>query len=790
MQRFLFLFFIVFFLNFSANAQCANARLFENFDANTVSNPPSGWQIHNVDFGNNNASFPANSGINRLGMNDLLDTIISKPIYCPGNFSFYWRASGASSNFTVRLQYTTDNINWITFDSIHTTGANSPLTYQLKNAIVPTSSLLPPFQVSIRWNMTRRVGGTFYLDDVCILPGTCFVTPTQLQFKDAQTSCIQSNTPFVCKVCATNATGFIDSSFAGSINLSKASGVGNLGGNLSIAASNGCALFSNVTFSGASPLVIKANSGALNSVVNLSTLDIKNICPNEDTLTIVTYNVLNFPLGGVYALGGSCSPQQLGPNRWDTLRGILQYIKPDVLIVQELQTEAGADSILLKSLNGNGITNYARATYIPNKSTINTKYNNMLFYNTNKLGLIKTSTIGTSIRDCGVYKLYCKDPQLNSHNDTTFLDMYSIHTKAKGLTAAQATADSIQRASDCKLVMDTIRLLQSANRNAIIGGDLNLYSSAEGAFINFTSGLYKFNDPLNQPGAWESNYAFRKLHTQAVRASVDLSLECGARGGLDSRLDFLLATDPIINNSKRMEYITNTYTAFGNSGTLFNKAVNNDTFNTSGVPQNILNKLFNMSDHLPVVMKLRVQYPVVTPLGLSNLQLEGSLVNQNVNLNWNKISNADVQKLQLLKTYLPTGEKIFYTVDHNFIENKFSDKIIRSGKYSYQLIITLANNIAYSNELFFEDSELQKLIVFPNPANTEVAIQNYIPFAKYGLYSQSIISLDGRVQWYENLNTQLPQITKVDISSFKKGIYFVILQKENQVIEKKKLIIY
>jgi hypothetical protein len=72
-----------------------------------------------------------------------------------------------------------------------------------------------------------------------------------------------------------------------------------------------------------------------------------------DTVTIVAYNLLNFPNGR-----NDCGSNTVVPNRADTLRKILQYVKPDIFVACEIQTEAGADSVLTRSLNVFGANNY------------------------------------------------------------------------------------------------------------------------------------------------------------------------------------------------------------------------------------------------------------------------------------------------------------------------------------------------------------------------------------------------------------------------------------------------
>jgi hypothetical protein len=728
----------------------SNKFLFENFDSFSVSNDPPGWIVEGCDYFL--AGFPANSLPNRLGMNNLADSIIAKGVVCPSNVSFNWRASGASSNFTVRIQYSTDLTTWTTLDSVHTTGTGSPTTYQNKSITIPFAGLQPPFLVYIRWNLVRRVGGTFYLDDVCMTQGVCHANATELRFGNYTSNCVPSGLPFSVSVCATDANGYIDTTFSSSVVLSLAGGSGTLSNATSNAVA-GCAQYNSISFSGTAPLSLAANSGGLSSNANLTSLDIQSTCPNVDTLSVVTYNLLNFPLGGVYALGGACSVQELGPNRWDTLKTIMQYMKPDILIVQELQTEAGADSVLYKSLNVNGASNYARAPYIPNKSTANTKYNNELFYNTNKLVLYQTTTIGTSIRDCGVYKLYCKDPQLSVHLDTTFIDMYSIHTKAKGLSAAQATLDSIQRAGDCQLVMDTIRLRQTTDRNAIIGGDMNLYTSAEGAYQNFTTGLYRFNDPINTPGAWESNPAFAITHSQAARSSSRPSLECGARGGLDSRLDFLLATDPIISGTKRMQYIANTYNAMGNSGNLFNKSVDTST-NTSSVPANVLRSLANMSDHLPVQMLLEVNYPTINPLALGErAHLLAALNKNQVLLNWEIILSQDFDHAELL-----CDNKVVYKFT-DASEAGYAHMQPTNGMHQYKLRnYTKQGALVMSNTATVTQSQIISYAVGPNPFTKSLTV-HYNQAEMLGTTKYTLTNMFGTVL----LQGQLPQNTTGDL---------------------------
>ena len=57
----------------------------------------------------------------------------------------------------------------------------------------------------------------------------------------------------------------------------------------------------------------------------------------QDTIRVMYYNLLKFPI--------------TGSSRTDEYRTIMQYAKPDVLAVCELDSEAGGDLVLDNSLN-------------------------------------------------------------------------------------------------------------------------------------------------------------------------------------------------------------------------------------------------------------------------------------------------------------------------------------------------------------------------------------------------------------------------------------------------------
>jgi len=322
----------------------------------------------------------------------------------------------------------------------------------------------------------------------------------------------------------------------------------------------------------------------------------------------MSYNLLNFPNGR-----NDCGSNLSVLSRWDTLRKIVQFQKPDILMVCELQTEAGADSILNQALNTGSINYYARANFVVNQSGFN-GLNNMFFYNTNKVTLYSQSEILTDLRDVGEYVVYANDPNLSFYNDTSFIRFYVSHLKAGNSNPPIEENRRASEATSLRTYIDGI----SSTGNFVFGGDFNFYTSSEPGYqILTTGGVNKLNDPINSPGNWNNNSSFTGIHTQSTRSSQ--SIECGAPGGMDDRFDFILISDSIVNGGDRVQYISGTYAALGNDGNRFNQSLISPA-NTS-LPDSVINALYYMSDHLPVVMDLLITYPNVMLLSIAPTEI-------------------------------------------------------------------------------------------------------------------------------------------------------------------------
>lgn len=296
-----------------------------------------------------------------------------------------------------------------------------------------------------------------------------------------------------------------------------------------------------------------------------------------DTLRVMSYNLLKFP--------------DVSPNRIDTLKSILSYVKPDIFMVCELTSGAGANDILFNALNEDGVSSYDMADYIPGPDT-----ENALYFNSDKLGLAEQNVIPTDLRDINEYVLYYKSEDLETAADTVFFYVFVCHLKA-------SAGFEIQRNNEAT-ALKTYISERGYTENIIIGGDFNLYGSDTEPAWNtiLTGGGVPIKDPISAPGNWHTDPGFAWLHTQSTRTE---SFDGGAFGGMDDRFDFIFIGDDLRTFANDAEYIEGSYRAIGQDGLHYNKSLVEAPTNTSE-PFDILWNLYHMSDHLPIYMEIEV----------------------------------------------------------------------------------------------------------------------------------------------------------------------------------------
>lgn len=367
---------------------------------------------------------------------------------------------------------------------------------------------------------------------------------------------------------------------------------------------------------------------------------------SQDTLKIMYYNLLNFP--------GTT------PGRADTLRRTLQYTHPDLLVVNELSSEVGAELILNNSLNVGDTEDFKRAEFTDGPDS-----DNMLFYNTNKVALYSQFEIETELRFINEYVVYT----LPIINDTVFLSIYSAHLKA-----SDGSTQENLRYAEVIAFKEHLSGKQEV-KNIIFGGDLNIYKSSEKAYTEITTGqdipLY---DPIFSPASWHNNSSYANIHTQSTRS---YQFGGGATGGMDDRFDMIFVSTDILSGADRVKYINNSYHAFGQDGMRFNQSLRFPS--NASAPDSIINALYYMSDHLPVIMDIEI-------LEEANAIAEAKLLEFDFQIENNVIRFKELNESLEFKVFDVLGKEVFSKPLNSGVSQIQLPSQMKSGVYILQFI--------------------------------------------------------------------------------------------------------
>lgn len=329
-------------------------------------------------------------------------------------------------------------------------------------------------------------------------------------------------------------------------------------------------------------------------------------------LRIVSYNTLGGPRPGTETILRAIGEE--------SRNGIAKPI--DVLLFQEhdqFLTDTTEFVTLLNNMYGAGV--YARGDVVGGP-TFSGSIHQTIVFNTQTVELIEEQAFGNVSGSTNQERqtLRYQLRPVGYGSDADFY-AYNSHYKASqddsapGPNANQRNAEAIAIRAN----FDTLE----AGSQAIYAGDHNFYYADDrepGVATLTASGAGMAVDPLNAVGNWHISFALAPTHTQSPCFS---GCPSGfATGGMDDRFDFQWVTEEFLDGeglsyigptSTGLEGLQHSYHAFGNGGNIccnsnINIASNSVTFPgvTSYTKQQILDALFNSSDHLPVVVDYQV----------------------------------------------------------------------------------------------------------------------------------------------------------------------------------------
>lgn len=341
----------------------------------------------------------------------------------------------------------------------------------------------------------------------------------------------------------------------------------------------------------------------------------------QETYQLMFYNILNYPA--------------TDNTKADTLKQIVDYVQPDLLMLTEITGGEAVDLLLDDALNTNGETAWESAPFIDGPDS-----DNLLMYNSTHFTFVEGNPISTNLRDINEYVLYLNT---STTEDTAFLYVYVAHLKA-----GNSSENASKRTLEATVLKNYIEE-RTKGEHFIISGDFNVYGAAETAYQTLLNYGLVFNDPINESGEWHTNWNYADVHTQSTR-TANLA-DGGSTGGMDDRFDFMLISDDLLEGA--LSYVPGSYESFGQDGEHYN--VSMLAVENTSVPNDINTALYYMSDHLPVLMELVYDASAATAIAEKNRK-KGKL-----------LSITDI----LGRKTLPKANSLqFYTYENGIVEKR------------------------------------------------------------------------------------------------------------------------
>ena len=389
----------------------------------------------------------------------------------------------------------------------------------------------------------------------------------------------------------------------------------------------------------------------------------------------MTYNILNY---------------QDDNSRENDYIEIIDFVDPDILVVQEIISQVGFANFKSDVLDVLNPGSWLGATFT-NQSA---QQDIALYYKQDDFSFLSTTTINTAassgLRDVVEFVMV--------HNASGIeFNIYGVHFKA-----SSGDSNASQRLNEATILRNYLNGLNDGTPFLVVG-DFNIYSNnsnQEPAFDMLTGSTDNNNgrlfDPINRIGPWHNNSSYSDVHTQSPRTQ---SFGGGANGGMDDRFDWLFVCESILDQESDMHYIEDSYWAVGNDGNHFNDAINDG--NNSSVSNSIANALHNASDHLPVYLDIWFDDLFYNDLGIiiSEIMPNPSSVSDSYG-EWFEIYNTTDSIININGWAIRDNQNDYHTID-----NGLTSILIHPG----QFFVMAINSDNYINGGLYPDYEYDNL---------------------------------------------------------------------------------
>lgn len=308
-------------------------------------------------------------------------------------------------------------------------------------------------------------------------------------------------------------------------------------------------------------------------------------------LRIVDYNIMQYP-------------NTNGTGRNPYFRTLMQPLGADLVVVEEIMSQAGVDSFRTNVLNALEPGMWSSAAFTNGHDT-----DNMLFYKSSKVTLLGQRSFYVASDLFRLVNEYRLRPVGYSSVAADFY-LYSVHFKS-------SSADSARRQREATGLRDTLNHMPPGS-HMIVVGDFNIYRSTEMAMQRLTEDQAdddgRLYDPLNLIGEWSGNPGIAPHHSQSPSTDAYRPSTSYMGGGINDRLDMFLPTLDW-NDGQGYELLVPTYVVIGNDGQHLNKAVTEPPIAPADTAY--ARALWWGSDHLPIRVDIQVPARVTTPASLA-----------------------------------------------------------------------------------------------------------------------------------------------------------------------------
>lgn len=344
-------------------------------------------------------------------------------------------------------------------------------------------------------------------------------------------------------------------------------------------------------------------------------------------------------------------------------------LMPDCFIVEEMTSATAATN--LKNLLNTGYLarfgtpgDYEMATFVNGPDT-----DSFFYYRTSKVDFIGQTTVHTANgtttdqpRNTMRYDVRIKGYPVPSAT----IAMYASHMKAQD----NGTADDARRELEANRIRVNAGTL-NPQWSYILGGDFNIQNSADLAYqylVGASYGAGRLYDPINTPGNWNNNAAFKMVHTQEPGTEMDdrhdqLLISANLWDGVG--LDYI-GNPAIPYSTTTWNDPNHSYRCWGNDGT--GNGINQPLkiSGNSMVGQTIAQALVNTTTetqggtsngHLPVMLDLRVPPDCAVSGSIDfGLMTVGTIAQRNFNVtNSADVALWSVNGIQNLKYTMSTS---------------------------------------------------------------------------------------------------------------------------------------